>query len=169
MNMSSLTHKAMLFSISAHDEQIRRYTGEPYWKHCAEVAAIVQTTSDCSEEMIAAAWLHDVLEDTDHTAEEIRMKFGDDVAAMVEALTDTPTWSGHNRATRKAIDRERLARASPQVQTIKLADLISNTASIVKHDPGFARLYLKEKAALLEVMHSGDRALYNMAKASIKQ
>lgn len=166
--MSSLTHKAMLFAIYAHGEQIRKYTGEPYWKHCAEVAAIVQTAPGCSWEMIAAAWLHDVLEDTDHTADDIREQFGDVVATLVEALTDTPTKPGLNRATRKALDRARLAAASPEVQTIKLADLISNTASIVKHDPGFAKLYLKEKAALLDVMRSGDTALYNMARESVR-
>ena len=68
-----------------------------------------------------------------------------------------------NRATRKRLSCEGLAAASGEVQTIKLADLISNTASIVEHDPDFARVYLKEKAALLRAMAKGNAALWNRA------
>lgn len=65
---------------------------------------------------------------------------------------------------RKAIDREHTAKASPAAKTIKLADLIDNTRSIVKYDPSFAEVYLREKAELLKVLTDGDQTLWSMAK-----
>ena len=82
---------------------------------------------------------------------------------LVRDLTDVSKPEDGNRAVRKEIDRQHTAQASPQAKTIKLADLISNTVSIVEHDPKFARIYLKEKALLLEVLTEGDPTLYAMA------
>ena len=65
-----------------------------------------------------------------------------------------------NRATRKAIDREHTAQAPAEAQTIKLADLISNSKSIMAHDPDFAVTYLAEKRLLLEVLTKGDPGLH---------
>lgn len=69
------------------------------------------------------------------------------------------------RKHRKAKDREHTAKASPQAKTIKLADLIDNTRSIVERDPEFAKVYLAEKALLLEVLRDGDATLWKMAHA----
>ena len=68
-----------------------------------------------------------------------------------------------NRATRKRLSRERLGSAPGWVQTIKCADLISNTASIVQFDPPFARVYLEEKHLLLKVMTQADPRLWDIA------
>ncbi len=70
-----------------------------------------------------------------------------------------------NRADRKAAQRVRLAAAPGWIQTIKCADLISNTSSIVMHDPKFAVLYLEEKRLLLDVMTEADPGLMAMARA----
>jgi GTP diphosphokinase / guanosine-3',5'-bis(diphosphate) 3'-diphosphatase len=70
-----------------------------------------------------------------------------------------------NRAARKTASRERLALAEGWVQTIKVADLISNTGSIVIHDPDFARVYLREKRLLIDVMVDADRRLRALALA----
>jgi hypothetical protein len=72
-----------------------------------------------------------------------------------------------NRAVRKAIDREHTARAPAGAQTVKLADLIANTRSIVKHDVAFARTYLAEKRLLLEVLTRGDAVLMAEARATV--
>jgi hypothetical protein len=88
------------------------------------------------------------------------MAFGADIAALVGWLTDVSKPEDGNRAHRKAMDREHSARAPAEAQTIKLADLISNSRSIVKHDPAFARTYLEEKRMLLAVMTKGDPGLY---------
>jgi hypothetical protein len=78
-------------------------------------------------------------------------------------MTDISQPQDGNRATRKAIDREHTARAPAEAQTIKLADLISNSKSIMKHDPAFAKTYLEEKRLLLEVMTKGDKGLHELA------
>ena len=84
--------------------------------------------------MVAAAWLHDVLEDTLVSQQELTVAFGDPVVRLVLELTDVSRPTDGNRATRKAIDRDHLANASPDAQTIKLADLIDNAESIIEHD-----------------------------------
>jgi hypothetical protein len=69
---------------------------------------------------------------------------------------------------RKAIDRDRLAKASGGGQSIKLADLISNSESIVRHDPNFAVTYLAEKAELLDVLVLGDTELMRRARGLLE-
>lgn len=143
----------------AMSRQVRKYTGEPYIVHPAAVVEIVRGTP-YTEDMVAAAWMHDTVEDTRATLAEITEAFGPRVASLVEMLTDVSRPEDGNRAARKAIDRIHLSHASPDAKTIKLADLIDNTRSIVAHDPAFARIYLAEKAALLEVLREGDSRLY---------
>jgi len=140
----------------------RKYTGEPYITHPAAVVELVRGVPH-TEAMICAAWLHDTVEDTPCTLGEIERVFGFEVAALVEMLTDVSKPSDGKRAVRKAIDREHTAKASPQAKTIKLADLIDNTRSIVERDPSFAKVYLAEKALLLEVLRDGDATLWEMA------
>jgi (p)ppGpp synthase/HD superfamily hydrolase len=155
---------ANCFSAGAHGGrgQVRKYTGEPYVTHPQEVARLVQTvTSD--EEIVAAALLHDVVEDTDVDLQTIRAFFGERVASLVGGLTDVSKLGEGNRASRKAIDRAHTAAQHPDVMTIKLADLIDNTKSIVKYDPKFAKTYLEEKRLLLEVLGRGDPILFRMA------
>ena len=140
----------------------RKYTGEPYITHAAAVVELVRNVPH-TEDMICAAWLHDTVEDTPATLDEIGQVFGFTVAALVEMLTDVSKPSDGNRVVRKAIDREHTAKSSPQAKTIKLADLIDNTRSIVERDPAFAKVYLAEKALLLEVLREGDATLWEMA------
>ena len=115
--------------------------------------------------MIAAAILHDVVEDTPATHAEVAERFGAVVGELVEWLSDVSRPENGNRAMRKALDRDHIALAPPQAKTIKLADLISNTRSILAHDPGFACIYLREKMLLLEVLGEGDPGLLATAKA----
>ena len=165
----SLVRDAQVFAGAAHRavKQLRKYTNEPYIVHPAEVASIVAQVPEATEEMIAAAWLHDVVEDTGVTNDEIHLYFGADVAKLVFWLTDASKPEDGNRATRKAIDREHIAKAPAEAQTIKLADLISNTKSIVAHDEKFAKIYLEEKRLLLDVMTKGNAALMAEARKHI--
>lgn len=163
-----LVIKARTFAVAAHAAvaQLRKYTNEPYIVHPREVAQIVGTVPH-TYEMLAAAWLHDVVEDTGVTIEVIREEFGEKVAELVGWLTDVSRPEQGNRATRKAIDRAHTAMAPAEAQTIKLADLISNTKSIMEHDATFAKTYLAEKKLLLEVMTKGDPVLYERAKSMV--
>lgn len=160
----NIVEKARIFATAAHAavKQTRKYTGEPYIVHPAEVVRIVSQV-DHTPEMLSAAWLHDVVEDTGVTLDLILMEFGPTTHGYVKCLTDDSQGKG-NRAQRKAADRARLVVAPDEVQTIKLADLISNSKSILEHDPKFAVVYLEEKRLLLQVLTKGDPVLYTRAK-----
>lgn len=164
----NIVEKARIFAVAAHSAvgQTRKYTFEPYWVHSAEVAEIVATCPH-DPEMIAAAWLHDVVEDTGVTIEIIKAEFGNKIAELVGWLTDVSRPEQGNRSTRKAIDRAHSAMAPAEAQTVKLADLISNTRSIMMHDEKFAKTYLEEKRLLLDVMNKGDAVLYAEARKYI--
>jgi (p)ppGpp synthase/HD superfamily hydrolase len=168
--MSDILAKAKLFATAAHRriDHRRRYTQEPYEVHPNAVASLVASVSD-DPHMIAAAWLHDTVEDTPTTLEDLAREFGPDVASLVAALTDVSRPSDGNRAARKAIDRAHLAAASPRAKTIKLADLIDNVQDIGRHDPGFARVYLGEMRALLEVLGEGDGRLLRQAQQTMNE
>ena len=165
----TLVEKARAFATAAHAAvgQLRKYTFEPYIVHPAEVAALVSTVPGHTPEMVAAAWLHDTVEDTGVTSELIRSEFGDEVATLVGWLTDVSRPDHGNRAARKAVDRAHTAAAPAEAQTIKLADLIANTRSIMQHDEKFAVTYLAEKRMLLEVMTKGDPGLMAQARSQI--
>lgn len=143
-------------------DQRRKYTNEPYITHPAAVVELVRSVPH-TEAMICAAWLHDTVEDTPATLEDIEREFGSEIAGLVEMLTDISKPEDGKRSVRKAIDRDHTEKASPQAKTIKLADLIDNTRSIVERDPAFAKVYLSEKALLLEVLYEGDQSLWQMA------
>lgn len=154
---------AMIFARACHADQVRKYTGNPYTDHLAEVAGIVAAVSPLEND-IAVAWLHDCMEDQGVTHAELCNRFGNYVADAVLMLSDLEIG---NRADRKAAARARLANAAGWIQTIKCADLISNTASIVKHDPDFAVIYLEEKRLLLDAMTKADPRLLNIARCQI--
>lgn len=160
----NIAEKARLFAFAAHNAigHRRKYTGEPYTEHLVEVEAIVRKAGG-SDAMRAAAWLHDVIEDTQVSEELLMQEFPSRVVEYVMGLTDVSTPDDGNRATRKRLDAMHIARQDPEVQTIKYADLISNTASIVQHDPAFAKVYLREKRELLSLAHKGDATLFKRA------
>jgi (p)ppGpp synthase/HD superfamily hydrolase len=162
-----LIERARAFAAKAHGQQRRKYTDEPYIAHPIEVSMLLMQVG-CRPEAIAAGLLHDVVEDCGVTPEEIAAEFGADVARLVMEVTDVSRPEDGNRRIRKAIDRDHLAEASAEGQTIKLADLISNTAAIVPHDPDFATVYLREKRDLLEVLTRGHPELMRRAKEQIE-
>lgn len=155
------------FATDAHEGQTRKYTGEPYITHPIAVMDIVNEVTD-DPNILAAALLHDVVEDCGVGLGEIGFLFGDKVADLVFELTDVSKPEDGNRKARKEIDRQHLAAASPEAQTIKLADLIHNTQSVVEHDTAFAKVYMAEKALLLEVLYKGDPQLYDRATRMVE-
>jgi (p)ppGpp synthase/HD superfamily hydrolase len=160
--------RAKEFAMHAHDSigQRRKYTKEPYWVHPEAVAKIV-TDVGGTDAQIAAAWLHDTVEDTPITIYHILQEFGFEVAKMVEDLTDVSKSEDGNRATRKAIDLAHTATISADSATVKLADLIDNTKSIVQYAPGFAKIYLEEKRKMLLVLKHGDSLLWDIANKQV--
>ena len=163
---ADLLAKAIRFAVTAHGEQKRKYTCEPYVTHPLAVMKIVQEVPHTTE-MLVAAVLHDVVEDTPVELAEIKQEFGPVVATYVDGLTDVSKPEDGNRAFRKALDRNHAAAQSAEVQTIKLADLIHNTASIEEHDPGFYKVYKEEKKLLLKQLTKGDVTLMWRAQQQI--
>jgi (p)ppGpp synthase/HD superfamily hydrolase len=161
-----IVQKAQVYAMAAHAsvKQLRKYTNEPYIVHPMEVASIVATVPGATKDMLAAAILHDVIEDTGCTFTDIHMAFGIDIAGMVSWLTDVSKPEDGNRAARKAIDLAHTAQAPAYVKTIKLADIISNCKSIMEYDPNFAKIYLEEKRAQLAVLTEGDPELLARAR-----
>lgn len=151
---SDLIDRARVFASEAHQriDQRRKYSGQPYTAHLKAVADIVASVTD-SQAAVAASWLHDVVEDTPATIEDIASTFGPEVAELVNALTDISRPSDGNRKQRKAADRRHLARAPSLAKTVKLADLIDNCADICRHDPRFGRVFLDEMALLFRRGH----------------
>lgn len=161
-----------------HGTQVRKYTGEPYVNHCLEVAELVYKYTG-SESMWAAAMCHDLLEDTkcDVTGLIVELnKAGmypaeyPNIISLVQNLTDKYTsdkYPSLNRQQCKFEEAIRLGYFGPRTHTIKYADIISNTRSIVAYDSKFALTYLPEKVQLLHYMRKGDINLYIQACAEV--
>lgn len=167
----SVYKSATYFAKEKHGDQKRKYSGKPYIVHPVAVSQLVDyalTKEHVHHQVVdavkAAAVMHDVLEDTDCTVDEMRKRFGDFITDLVLEVTDVSQPRDGNRARRKEIDRLHIAKGSHFGKTIKLADLIDNTSDIMSHDEDFARTYVKEKLLLLEVLKDGSPTLYKMAE-----
>ena len=167
---NKIIRKAYDFASEAHGSigQVRKYSGQPYIVHPVGVASIVAAITD-DYEMIAAALLHDTVEDTPVTLELVHNEFGSQVAALVDELTDVSRPEDGNRTVRKTLDREHSASASIRGKTVKLADLIHNSRSILVHDRDFAVIYLAEKRMLLDqALREGDQLLWETADRIVR-
>ena len=161
----SLAFKAMEFAREVHAHQRRKYTDNPYVDHLAEVAGIAMSVGWHSAEIhpdkfMAVCWLHDCVEDQGVDPADLERRFGVDVMAGVVMLSDVEEG---NRAERKAASRRRLNASPGWVQTIKVADMMSNTSSIVRHDQKFAVTYLEEKRLMLAALNKANAHLWWMA------
>ncbi len=167
--LDSLEDRARRYATQAHAEagQRRKYTDEPYIVHPAAVVELVRSVSN-DEHSLAAAWLHDTVEDTATTLNDIADHFGPRVAELVEMLTDSAQLAAKNRTARKLAHFQHTASASPAAQTIKLADIIDNTRSIVRFDPHFARVYLIEKKVQIGLLKQGHAQLWQQASIIIE-
>ena len=145
------TLDVLKFATEAHKGQTRKYTGDDYIVHPMAVAEMVRKHGG-SKVQVAAALLHDTVEDTSVTNVDIAHLYGAPVARLVYWLTDSSRPSDGNRAIRKGIDADRLANAPAEAQFVKLADMIDNADSIFRFDPAFAKQFVKEMAHLVEKM-----------------
>ncbi len=165
-------------AIKLHGEQKRKYSGEPYVTHTFRVAKTVKEYGG-DDNMIYAALLHDVLEDTETTEMGLFSMLSSiighndsvDTVRLVKELTDVFTTEKYpeiNRGGRKEMESFRLGKVSPRSQTIKYADLLDNSADILKNDPKFAKVYLKEKEMILDQMNQGNQTLYKKCLSVLK-
>ena len=165
-----MSNQALHFAVIAHDAvgQRRKYTDVPYIVHPIRVANIVHEFRG-TKDMIAAAYFHDTVEDTNVTMEDIQSNFGPDIAVIVEGLTDVSIPSDGNRELRKAIDRQHSADASYEAQFVKCADIIDNSSDISNMDPSFWKVYQREMKLLLDVMDKVKTTpIYTAATKAVK-
>jgi len=157
---------AKMFAATAHKNQQRKYTGEPYFVHLAGVVTELRNfVPSLTETMISAAYLHDTIEDTEVTEvteELLRRCFSKEIVDLVVELTQRSKPEDGNRAVRKEIDRRFLSNVSYTAKIIKCADIIDNTRSIYTYDPKFAKVYIPECLALLEAI-SIDHVIWTHA------
>lgn len=127
---TSLLDRAIRFAVEAHSGVERRGKGFPYIVHPMEAMAIVATMTP-DQEILAAAALHDVVEDTDVTLDDIRSRFGDRVAQLVDTesdhLKDEMDWR-----TRKEDSLKRLRAATRDEKIVALGDKLSNMRAIAR-------------------------------------
>ena len=125
---SPLVHAALEQARSDHEGQVRNGSGGmPYIEHPLRVAALLEEQG-YGDEVLAAALLHDVVEDSETGLEELREKFGDGVAGLVGAMTDDETIDDYRQ--RKAEHRERLAAAPIEAMAIYGADKLTNVSTL---------------------------------------
>lgn len=157
---TDLIRKADAFAEKAHAGVPRKYSGAPYITHPRRVKDAVMKLEDATEEMGAAALLHDVVEDTPITIETIKLEFGEKVAELVGWLTNEPKVPGENRLIRKKKNAARLAGAPKQAQKIKMLDRMDNLGEMdLKGDRNFALVYLQESWDLLYAVGNADEKL----------
>lgn len=163
--------KTIEFATLAHGDQKRKYTGEDYITHPISVMNRLNGFGFTGD-ILHAAILHDVVEDTPVTLEDIRSEFGDGITNIVEELTDVyipSKFPDLNRKARKKLEIERLSKISKEAQTIKLSDIIDNLPSIMENDPGFGRKYIQEKIGIVNVLTKGDERLKKIALEIIEK
>ena len=124
---SELVRDAYELLASKHDGQRQKVNGHPYVEHPIAVATDV-SEAGFEPEMVAAALLHDIVEDSDVTVEDVRERFGDRVATLVDAMTDTSEVKPYER--RKALHRERVVAAGPEAAAIFAADKLNNVRAL---------------------------------------
>lgn len=176
--MEAILDKVRQFADNAHGSQMRNYTPERYIVHPIRVMETCRNY-DNSLPVLAAALLHDVLEDTTVDSNQM-LEFlitlmseaeAQQTLSLVEDLTDVyvkeqyPQW---NRGIRKEKEQERIATTSAKSQTIKYADIIDNTNEITSHDLGFAPRFLNECYANLKVANKGNQELYATALEKVE-
>lgn len=155
--MGALVEQAKLWGGMKHKGQTRKYTGEAYFTHCEAVAELVRDYYEsilkvtAPEHVVSAALLHDVVEDTDATFDDIISMFGEETTRLVYYLTKPPTYAG-NRAHKKAIYHSKLALAPEDAKIIKFFDMYHNHTSIMEHEPEFWKLWRNETKNCLRAM-----------------
>lgn len=158
--------RAMAVAAFSHAGQFRKYTGEPYFSHVMDVRNVICSMQGNTQRQRVAALLHDIVEDgklTGVVIEDITRWFDRQTAEDVAWLTDVSLPENGNREARRAIDREHTSRAPGEIQSVKYADIISNTKTILKQDKNFAAIYLPEKLAQLKVATEGNMQLWTQA------
>lgn len=158
---NALVKTAFFFSAGAHSEQVRKFSGLPYVIHPVHVACIVaKYVPSASPELLAACILHDTIEDTPVDYETVAELFGTEVADLVDEVTKRDfLYDDATKPELKEFERIRLATVSPQAQTLKCGDMLSNTRSMRTENPDRFATYVLENRRLFDTITDADPVL----------
>ncbi len=152
---TSFLDRAIIFAVKAHAGQERNGKGFPYIVHPMEAMEIVATITP-DQELLAAAVLHDTIEDTEITLENIRSEFGERVANIVQAESDIETEGISEKDSwqlRKQQAIDRLAAASRDTKIVAIGDKLSNMRAITRD-------YIQKGDGLWDIFHVKDRNMH---------
>lgn len=155
--LDELVLKAAGMALVVHHGQTRRNNKHPYVTHPNRVAREVSRMDGVTPQVVAAAFLHDVVEDTNITLEQVTETFGLDVAELVESLTNISHNEEHKdkpRKERKRLDREFLRHAPRWAKVIKLVDRLDNLKEMSEDSEDFIKLYCDESRLLADAIGS---------------
>lgn len=156
LSNKSLVEQARRFALTAHGEPSSECHGIPCSTHLDAVARLLERSGAAGPEIVAAAYLHDVVRDTPTTYQDIIRAFGTEICQLVYWVTDER--SG-DRKTRSLLSAWRLARAPWNAKLIKLADIIDTSSSLRQRgDPGLAKIFLDENRQILRLMAEAEGA-----------
>lgn len=180
MDLTERQNKVLEFVKHWHGDQQRKYEPLPYWHHLVAVAKLVGEYEK-TDGGIEIALCHDLLEDTNCTPELLKEHLESSGYASAEVsfiingvvgMTDVFTKESYpqlNRRERKKQEAKRLGKTQPIVHTVKYADLIDNSRSIVAGDRDFATVYLHEMVDILDQIRLGNIHLLIRCCAGLDQ
>ena len=151
--------KALHFAALKHQDQRRKgLQNEPYVNHLAEVTQLLaEATEGADPVLLLGALLHDTVEDTDATIDELKEKFGAQVASLVAEVTDDKSLP---KKTRKRLQIETVSKKSERARLLKIADKTSNLRSLVESPPdGWDELRKREYLVWARDVVAGCRGL----------
>jgi hypothetical protein len=168
--MSELIKAAKLFANSRHQRiTVQRNPAlQSPEVHLKSVAQIVSSVSE-DEQVIATAWLHDIVEDTGITVDDVERQFGVQVAELVRELTVVSHPARRHRATSFALSKLHFAKVSDAAKTVKLADLIDTCRDLYKNDWAMFRTYAEEANELALVLKGGNTQLLARLKRDLNK
>ncbi|MFW9801147.1 MAG: HD domain-containing protein [Candidatus Thorarchaeota archaeon] len=134
---------AKMFAKGAHIGQT--HSGRPFWCHLEDVANTLDSYNLATGELLCAAWLHDTIEDTPTTYQDLKQLFGEEIAELVWAVTDE---MGRNRKERKEKSHAKNF-ATRESTILKLADLYVNVKASINYETGHLKMYAKEWEGLM--------------------
>lgn len=154
--LPEVVYRAICLAASAHRTQTRKASDLPYISHPAAVASILVQAGVTNPNIIAAAWLHDVVEDTAVTIEDIAAQFPAEVVTLVDFMSETKRDQSGTRlswAERKAAHIRKMATASVEARTIMLADKLHNMTTMLADQSGLPDFWNRFNAPKSELLN----------------
>jgi len=168
--MSELIKAAKVFANSGHQRITIQHNPaqQSPEAHLKSVAQIVSSVSE-DDQMIAAAWLHDIVEDTEVTIDDVERQFGIQVAKLVHELTVVSHPARRYRAASFALTKQHFSKVSDAAKTVKLADLIDTCRDLYKNNWALFRTYAAEANELALLLNGGNTRLLAKLKRDLNK